>query len=171
MISFEARQQNTTNHPNLVDNMKRYISIILSFILASLCIDAEAQNTMRVAQKDGTVIDIPISNVDSITFVTVDDPESKVSICGTWKWVGQEEDYSETLTFNDDGSFTCVDYYFAYGFDSQTYGTYMFFGSMLNLRSNGYGYNRYYQWMVTELTEEKLTVLTKMGNFTYTKVK
>ena len=47
----------------------------------------------------------------------------------------------------------------------------MFFGSMLNLRSNGYGYNRYYQWMVTELTEEKLTVLTKMGSFTYTKVK
>lgn len=25
--------------------------------------------------------------------------------------------------------------------------------------------------MVTELTEEKLTVLTKMGSFTYTKVK
>ena len=152
-------------------NMKLYISIILGFILASLCIDAEAQNMMRVAQKDGTIIDIPIANVDSITFITVEEPEGKASICGTWKWVGLEEGYSETLTFYADGAFTCVDNYFAYGFDSQTYGTYMFFGSMLNLRSNGYGYNRYYQWMVTELTEEKLTVLTKMGSFTYTKVK
>ena len=152
-------------------NMKRYISIILGFILASLCIDAEAQNTMRVVQKEGTVIDIPIENVDSITFVTVEEPEGKATICGTWKWVCLEEGYSETLTFNADGTFTCIDIYFAYGFDSQTYGTYMFFGSMLNLRSNGYGYNRYYQWMVTELTEEKLTVLTKMGSFTYTKVK
>lgn len=151
--------------------MERFIHIILGFVLAFCCIEAEAQNTMRVSQKDGTVIDIPIENVDSITFVNVEEPEGKASICGTWKWVGLEEGYSETLTFNADGTFTCVDNYFAYGFDSQTYGTYMFFGSMLNLRSNGYGYYRYYQWMVTELTEEKLTVLTKMGSFTYTKVK
>ena len=60
--------------------MKLYISIILGFILASLCIDAEAQNMMRVAQKDGTIIDIPIANVDSITFVTVDEPEGIASI-------------------------------------------------------------------------------------------
>lgn len=151
--------------------MSRFLSLILGGLLSLLCIDTEAQNTMRVTQKDGTVIDIPIENVDSITFVTTEKPEGSISICGTWKWIGQEEGYSETLTFNADGTFTCVDYYYAYGFDSQTYGTYMFFGSMLNLRSNGYGYNRNYQWMVTGLTEEKLTVLTKMGTFTYTKVK
>lgn len=171
MISFEARQQNTENHPSLVDSMERFVHIILGFILAFACIEAEAQNTMRITQKDGAVLDIPITNVDNISFVTVEEPEGAVTICGTWKWVGLEEGYSETLTFNADGTFTCVDNYFAYGFDNQTYGTYMFFGSMLNLRSNGYGYNRFYQWMVTELTEEKLTVLTKMGSFTYTKVK
>lgn len=145
---------------------------IMALILLFLCtMTMYAQNTMRVTQKDGTIFDIPIVNIDSVTFVTVEEPESKTSICGTWYWVSQEQGYSETLTFNADGSFTCLDHYFGYGFDSQTYGTYMFFGSMLNMRSNGFGYNRYYQWMVTELTEEKLTVLTKMGSFTYTKVK
>lgn len=135
-----------------------------------LCVTADAQNIMRVSQNDGTILDIPIAKVDSITFVTVDEPENTISICGIWKWIGIEEGYSETLTFNADGTFTCTDKFFAYGFDSQTYGTYMFFGSILNLRSNGYGYNRFYQWLVKELTDEKLTVLTKMGSFTYKKV-
>ena len=89
--------------------MERFIHIILGFVLAFCCIEAEAQNTMRVSQKDGTVIDIPIENVNSITFVNVEEPEGKASICGTWKWVGLEEGYSETLTFNADGTFTCVD--------------------------------------------------------------
>lgn len=151
--------------------MKRFTAIILGIILAFCCMETEAQNTMRVTQKDGAVLDLPIANVDNITFVTVEEQEGAISICGTWKWVGVEEGYSETLTFNADGTFTCVDNFFAYGFDNQTYGTYMFFGSMLNMRSNGYGYSRFYQWMVTELTEEKLTVLTKMGSFTYTRVK
>lgn len=151
--------------------MERFIHIILGLVLALYGIEADAQNTMRVTQKDGTTLDIPIGNIDSITFVTIEEPESKTSICGTWYWVSQEQGYSETLTFNADGTFTCPDHYFGYGFDSQTYGTYMFFGSMLNMRSYGYGYNRNYQWMVTELTEEKLTVLTKMGSFTYTKIK
>lgn len=150
------------------DNLKQILSAVLFFLLFSLGV--QSQNVMRVVQKDGTVLDVPIANIDSVTFVTVEKPEQEVAIVGTWQWVGVEEGYSETLTFNADGSFTCLDHYFAYGFDTQTYGTYMFFGSMLNLWSNGYGYNRFYQWMVTELTEEKLSVMTKMGRFTYSRI-
>lgn len=145
--------------------------ILLLWALVLCGIQASAQNVMRVCQKDGSVQDIPVASIDSVTFVTVGDSEQTMPLVGTWKWVGQEEGYSETLTFRSDGSFICLDHYFAYGFDNQTYGTYVFFGSILNLRSNGYGYARYYQWMVTELTNEKLTVLTKMGTFTYTRVK
>lgn len=147
-------------------------SILLFFLLFASALSLSAQNTMRVALKDGTCVDIPIEQIDSVTFVTTEEGETQsVSLVGTWYWESQEQGYSETLTFNADGSFTCLDRYFGYGFDSSTYGTYMFFGSMLNLRSNGYGYNRYYQWMVTELTESKLTVMTRMGSFTYTRVK
>lgn len=146
----------------------RILLLILLLVCASML---SAQNTMRVSLKDGTCVDIPIEQIDSVTFVTTEEGESQsVSLVGTWYWESLEQGYSETLTFNAVGSFTCLDHYFGYGFDSSTYGTYMFFGSMLNLRSNGYGYSRYYQWMVTELTESKLTVMTKMGSFTYTRV-
>lgn len=141
--------------------------LLLIFLLLGIT-TTSAQNTMRVTFKNGTSVDFPIEQLDSITFVYVEDePFQKVTLEGTWYWESVEQGYSETLTFNSDGSFTCVDHYFGYGFDSSTYGTYMFFGSMLNLRSNGYGYYRFYQWMVTELTETRLTVLTPMGSYTY----
>lgn len=146
-------------------------SLTLILLLLSV-ITVLAQNTMRVSLKDGTCVDIPIEQIDSVNFVIVtDEQEEQVSLIGTWYWESQEQGYSETLTFNADCSFVCKDHYFEYGFDSSTYGTYMFFGSILNLRSNGYGYNRFYQWMVTELTETRLTVLTKMGSYTYIKQK
>lgn len=126
-----------------------------------------AQNAMRVSLKDGACVDIPIEQIDSVNFVIVtDEQEEQGTLIGAWYWGSQEKGYSETLTFNTDGSFICIDHYFGYDCDSSTYGTYMFFGSMLNLRSNGYGYKRFYQWMVTELTETRLTVLTKMGSYT-----
>lgn len=145
----------------------------LLFIM-QLCgaLTLSAQNTMRVSLKDGTCVEIPVTNINRVTFVTIEEGEQQsVSLVGTWYWESPEQGYSETLTFNADGSFTCIDRYFAYGFDSSTYGTYYFFGSMLNIHSNGYGYSRYYQWMVTELTESKLTVMTKTGSFTYTRTK
>lgn len=143
--------------------------LLLIFLLLGIT-TMSAQNTMRVSFKNGTSVDFPIEQVDSITFVYVEDePFQKVTLESTWYWESVEQGYSETLTFNSDGSFTCVDHYFGYGFDSSTYGTYMFFGSMLNLRRNGYGYYRFYQWMVTELTETRLTVLTPMGSYTYSR--
>ena len=38
---------------------------------------------------------------------------------------------------------------------------------MLTLQSNGFGYNRRYNWFVIGLTENALDVMTKMGRFTY----
>lgn len=151
--------------------MKQKILLLVVLLLSSANA-LSAQNTMRVSLKNGTSVDFPIEQIDSITFVDVeDDPSQKVTLVGTWYWESIGQGYSETLTFNADGTFTCLDHYFEYGFDGSTYGTYMFFGSMLNLRSNGYGYYRFHQWMVTDLTETKLSVMTKMGRFTYDKVK
>lgn len=145
--------------------------LLFIFLLLGI-ITMSAQNTMRVSLKDGTSVDIPIEQIDSVTFVIVEKEQPhEVSLVGTWYWESLERGYSEILTFNVDGSFTCIDHYFGYDFDSTTYGTYMFFGSILNLRSNGYGYSLFHQWMVTELTETKLSVMTKMGRFTYDKVK
>lgn len=145
--------------------------LLFIFLLLGI-ITMSAQNTMRVSLKDGTSVDIPIEQIDSVTFVIVEKEQPhEVSLVGTWYWESLERGYSEILTFNADGSFTCIDHYFGYEFDSTTYGTYMFFGSILNLRSNGYGYSLFHQWMVTELTETKLSVMTKMGRFTYDKVK
>lgn len=127
-----------------------------------------AQSMMRVHLHGRNPVDFPVGQIDSVTFATVEEePVQKGTLAGTWYWEGREQGYSETLTFNADGTFTCLDHYFDYGLDSSTYGIYMFFGSMLSMRSNGYGYSRFYQWMVTELTDQCLTVLTRMGSFTY----
>ena len=48
-----------------------------------------------------------------------------------------------------------------------TYGWYAQVGSMLTLQSNGFGYNRRYNWFVMGLTENALDVMTRMGRFTY----
>lgn len=153
--------------------MKSSIIQLLTVLSLLLCCNQnmKAQNVMRITQKNGAHVDVALTDIDSVTFISVEKPEEQVTLVGTWYWESQEQGYSETLTFNADGSFTCLDHYFGYGFDSSTYGTYMFFGSILNLHSNGFGYSRNYQWMVTELTDSRLTVLTKMGSYTYTKIK
>ena len=38
---------------------------------------------------------------------------------------------------------------------------------MLTLQSNGFGYNRRYNWFVIGLTDNALDVMTKMGRFVY----
>lgn len=141
--------------------------ILLLFGIVAL----QAQNVMRIALSDGKLMEIPVAQIDSVSFVTVEEEAAPtVSLVGTWYWENQLWGYSETVNFNADGSFTCVDHFFEYGFDTSTYGTYYLFGSILNIHSNGYGYNRFYQWMVMELTESKLTVMTPEGSFTYTRL-
>ena len=48
-----------------------------------------------------------------------------------------------------------------------TYGYWGQIGAMLTLQSNGFGYQRRYNWYITDMTENALAVMTKMGPFTY----
>lgn len=148
--------------------MKR--SVIILCCLLGLSIACSAQNNMRIHYKGGAVSDIPVEEIDSITFVQKETPAEELTLIGSWFWGCQEQGYYELLTFNEDHTYTGYDYYFEYGFDTMTYGGWAQIGAMLTLQSNGFGYQRRYNWYVTELTENALGVMTKMGPFTYYKV-
>lgn len=148
--------------------MKR--SVIILCCLLGLSIACSAQNNMRIHYKGGAVSDIPVEEIDSITFVQKETPAEEVTLIGSWFWGSVEQGYYELLTFNEDRTYTGYDYYFAYGFDTMTYGWWTQIGAMITLQSNGFGYQRRYNWYITELTENALGVMTKMGPFTYYKV-
>ena len=142
--------------------------IILALMLC--CTTLLARNNMRVHYKDGTELDIPIAQIDSVTFVEKDTPEEEVSLTGTWLWGNLNAGYYELLTFNEDYTYTGYDKYLMYGFDTMTYGWYSWYGNMLTLQSNGFGYQRIYRWFIVGLTSNALEVVTKMGTFTYYKL-
>lgn len=152
--------------------MRMKVGLMLLLLLCSVTL--MAQNTMRVHYKDGREQDIPIEQVDSVTFVkgddTASDPVGDISIIGSWLWGNLEQGYYELLTINDDHTYTCYDNYFSYGFDLMTYGWWAQIGAMITLQSNGFGYQRRNNWYITELTENALGVMTKMGPFTYYKL-
>lgn len=130
-----------------------------------------AQNTMRVHFKNGTKQDISTSQIDSLTFVNANATTTvEAELRGNWLWGNQEAGYYELLAFNNDHTYTGYDYYFSYGFDTMTYGFYSHYGTMLTLWSNGFGYQYRYNWFITGLTENALSVMTKMGPFTYYKL-
>ena len=129
-----------------------------------------AQNAMRVHYNDGTERDIFLSQIDSITFVEKSEPEEEVMLTGGWLWGRREAGYYELLVFNDDYTYTGYDRYFTYAFDTMTYGFYSQYGTMLTLWSNGFGYQHRYNWYIMGLTTNALTVMTKMGAFTYYKL-
>lgn len=149
--------------------MTKKIGFLISFLLYGVVL--MAQNTMRVHYKDGGVQDIPIEQIDSVTFVKggelPSDPTGEVVLSGSWLWGSQEQGYYELLTINDDHTYTGYDNYFSYGFDLMTYGWWAQIGAMITLQSNGFGYQRRYNWYITELTENALGVMIKMGPFTY----
>ena len=148
--------------------MKRTIVILYGLLgFTSLC---QVQNYMRIHYKGGAVSDIPVGQIDSVTFVQKDTPAEEVTLTGSWFWGNVEQGYYELLTFNDDRTYTGYDYYFVYDFDTMTYGWWTQIGAMLAMQSNGFGYQRRYNWYITELTENVLGVMTKMGSFTYYKV-
>jgi hypothetical protein len=134
------------------------------------CVNCDAQSTMRINYKDGSVLDTPIECIDSITFFEKTEVFHEATLIGEWFWGSNEKGYYEVLTFNDDRTYVGYDYYLEYGFDTMTYGTYMNNGVMLNLWSNGYGYRRIYRWFVTGLAENALEVITQMGSFVYYRV-
>ena len=100
--------------------MKR--KIVILYCLLGLSIACSAQNNMRIHYKGGAVSDIPVEEIDSITFVQKETPAEEVTLKGSWFWGSQEQGYYELLTFNEDRIYTGYDYYFAYGFDTMTYG-------------------------------------------------
>ncbi len=140
------------------------------YALLLCCVTIMAQNTMRVHYKDGTEQDISFSQVDSVTFVDKEVTEKTVSLTGSWLWGNKEAGYYELLTFSDDFTYTGYDNYFTYGFDSMTYGWYAWYGNMITLQSNGFGYQRMYNWFILGLTSNALEVMTKMGPYTYYKL-
>lgn len=148
--------------------MKR--TIVILYCLLGLSIACSAQNNMRIHYKGGAVSDIPVEEIDSLTFVQMDTSTGEVTLISSWFWGSQEQGYYELLTFNEDRTYTGYDFYFAYGFDTMTYGWWTQIGAMITLQSNGFGYYRRYNWYITELTENALAVMTKMGPFTYYKV-
>lgn len=149
--------------------MKRLLFALLCLLgQTPVC---QAQDAMRIHYKGGGYSDVAIEQVDSITFVKGDDTlVAEVSLAGAWLWGSQEQGYYELLTINNDHTYTGYDNYFLYGFDTMTYGWWTQIGAILTLQSNGYGYQRRYNWYITELTENALGVMTKMGPFTYYKV-
>ena len=133
-----------------------------------------AQNQMRIHYKDGTRGDVPIAQIDSITFVDDEGGEGEEmqvkELTGSWLWGNMAQGYYELLTFNVDKTYIGYDNYFTYGFDTMTYGYYSVYGAMLNMWSNGFGYQHRYNWFITALTDNALGVMTKMGPFTYYKL-
>lgn len=152
----------------LTNNMQRMTHLLLlSLISFFFCPELVAQNSMRIYQADGSVYEIPTECVDSITFVEKDTEQQETSLLGEWFWGNVEQGYYELLTFNEDKTYTGYDNYFTYSFDTMTYGFYSQYGTMLTLWSNGFGYNRRYNWYIIGLSENALEVMTKMGPFTY----
>ena len=143
----------------------KVVPCIIALLLCSLSM--MAQNTMRVHYGDGSQQDISLSQIDSVTFVSKETPEENVSLTGSWFWGKADAEYYELITFGDDHTYTGYDNYFTYGFDTMTYGWYSWYGSMLTLQSNGYGYQRRYNWFVIGLTSNALEVMTRWGPFTY----
>ena len=142
--------------------------LTLSLLLCSVSL--MAQNTMRVHYKDGGELDLFIAKIDSVTFVEKTTSEESASLTGVWLWGNQEQGYYELITINEDHTYTGYDNYFSYGFDTMTYGWWAQMGAMLTLQSNGFGYQRRYNWYITELTVNALGMMTKMGPFTYYKL-
>lgn len=149
--------------------MKQWYRVTIIIVLALIGRHITAQNTMRIHYKSGVTHDIPINEVDSVTFIEKNETEG-ITLAGDWLWGSEEKGYYEVLTFNDDRTYSGYDYYLEYGFDTWTYGTYIQNGMMLNLYSNGYGYRRTYRWFVLGLSENALEVMTPMGRFIYYRI-
>lgn len=150
---------------------ERVVTIFVFYCLFGLTSVCQAQNTMRIHYKNGGHSDVTIEQVDSITFIKGGDaPVAEVGLVGSWLWGSLEQGYYELLAINEDHTYTGYDNYFSYGFDLMTYGWWAQIGAMITLQSNGFGYQRRYNWYITELTENALEVMTRMGPFTYYKL-
>ncbi len=125
---------------------------------------------MRINYKDGSMSEVPVEQIDSITFIEKAEETHDATLVGEWLWGNVEQGYYELLRFNEDKTYTGYDNYFTYGFDTMTYGFYSQYGTILTLWSNGFGYQHRYQWFIIGMSSNELSVMTKMGPFTYYRV-
>lgn len=143
--------------------------LILVFLMLNIVLCA--QNQVRIHYTDGSTTDIPINQIDSITFVKGDsETVVETELAGSWLWGQAEAGYYELLTFHNDHAYEGYDNYFMYGYHSTTYGWYSQQGTLLFLQSNGFGYFTRYTWFLMGLSGNALDVMTKMGRFTYYRV-
>ena len=169
--SFRDIQTYKNQKANRMRKSRKLTCALLTiFVLFSFFANSEAQNVMRVNYKDGSVYDVPIERIDSITFIEKKAEQQNATLVGEWFWGNKEKGYYEVMAFNEDRTYIGYDYYLEYGFDTWTYGTYMANGIMLNLWSNGFGYRRTYRWFMTGLTENALEVMNQMGSFIYYRI-
>ena len=150
--------------------MNTFIKPFFIFVLLVGNTFASAQTSMRIHQKDGGYSDVPVEQIDSVTFVDGETIPVEAELTGGWLWGDVEAGYYELLTFNSDNTYTAYDNYFTYGFDTTTYGWYIRHGALLTLQSNGFGYKRKYNWFIVGLAENALEVMTKMGTFIYYRI-
>lgn len=107
---------------NLLTN-KKYARVVSILIFYICCLSATAQSHMHIHHKDGGTSDVPIEQIDRITFVKgSDESNGMVSMTCSWLWGDTEAGYFELLTFNEDKTYMGHDKYFTYGFDAMTYG-------------------------------------------------
>lgn len=151
-----------------MNNRRRFYTVLTALLCS---ISLVAQNTMRIHYKDKSELDIPVSQIDSITIVEKTASEEETSLTGSWLWGKKDAEYYELITFKEDKTYTGYDNYYAYGFDTSTFGFYVQYGNMLTLTSNGYGYQYRYNWYIGGLAANSLSVMTRMGPFTYYKVR
>ena len=141
---------------------------LIAFTMLGMFVHMQAQDNVRIHYKNGTHADISITEIDSLTFVSAGSSTTvEAELTGSWLWGNVGTGYYELLVFNKDYTYTGYDNYFTYGFDTMTYGFFSQYGTMLTLWSNGFGYQYRYNWFITGLTENALSVMTKMGPFTY----
>lgn len=140
---------------------------LLFLFLLFMCFQSEAQTYMRIHQKDGKHLDVMTEQIDSITFVDTEEQSIETELKGCWLWGNFEAGYYELLTFNDDKTYVGYDNNFTYGFDTTTYGFFSLYSTLLTLWSNGFGYQHRYNWYITGLSTNALSVMTKAGPFTY----
>ena len=99
---------------------KNRLDCIIISILVTIffCSKTDAQNTMRINYKDGSISEVPIGRIDSITFVEKNEEAHEVPLFGEWFWGSNEKGYYEVLSFNEDRTYTGYDYYLDYGYDT-----------------------------------------------------
>ena len=95
--------------------MKKLLFTLIALVCSQALI---AQSHMRIHLKNGGQVDIPVADIDSVTFVeSGEEPSEEAELKGSWLWGDADAGYYELLTFNDDNTYTCYDNYFTYGFD------------------------------------------------------